>query len=244
MDIRRANPRIVLIGIQARSNSERLPNKIMRVIRGRKLLDRVVSACTSSSDHLNRNFGKFQLNVRAAVLIPFGDPVEHDYRNSKIQMMSFEGLREEDVLSRYYKAAKEMRADFIVRVTADCAQLQDFLISGMVTAASFGNYDYVTNTHHRTFREGWDVEVISSDLLEWLNSAAVTAEQREHVTMLLRFRDKVPKSFKYRHYFARVDDSDKKTSIDDMEDVLRLEAEEESIQSKKNAALMNGDAVE
>lgn len=245
MDARRANPRIVLIGIQARTNSERFPNKVMHPADGKPVLDHVLESCYSAAAYLNKNFHQFQCNVRVALLTPDGDPLVKRYHRPRgVDVLAFCGVREDDVLTRYYQASKEMRADYTVRITSDCIEIPDHLISGMIKAAVFQRCDYVTNTHHRTFREGWDVEVLSSDLLDWLNSYAVTAEQREHVTMLLRFRDVVPKSFKYRHFFNRVDDSDRKTSIDEPSDIARFEAERDSIRSKKNAAIMNGDAVE
>jgi spore coat polysaccharide biosynthesis protein SpsF len=244
MDGRRANPRIVLIGIQARTNSERFPNKVLQVADGKPVIEHVMESCATAALYLNKNFNQFQCSVRVALLVPEGDVLKKLYRRSKIvDILEFDGVPESDVLTRYYIAAKAMRADFTVRITSDCIELPSHCISSHIKSAIYGDFDYVTNTHHRTYREGWDVEVLSSNLLEWLNCYATTAEQREHVTMLLRFRDRVPRTFRYMHLFENFDSSNIKTSIDEPQDLVRFQAERDSINSKKRAALANGDFI-
>lgn len=239
MDSRRTNPRIVLVGIQARTNSERFPNKVMQVVAGKTILKHVLDACSDAASYLNRNFNRYQCNTKVAILVPDGDPIKQRHRDA----LSFPGVREEDVLTRYYLGMKEMRADYVVRITADCVSLPSHLVSSHIKTALYGDHDYVTNTHHRTFREGWDVEVISANLMDWLTVYAATPEHREHVTMLLRDRSLVPRSFKYCHVYDNVDDSHIKTSIDEPIDLLNFQAERDSIDSKKAAAIANGDMV-
>lgn len=91
---------------------------------------------------------------------------------------------EEDVLSRYYYAAKENEADVVVRITSDCP-----LIDPEVTQKTIDyylrnkdNFDYVSNTLERTFPRGLDTEVFSFKQLEVAYSKAKEKYQREHVT--------------------------------------------------------------
>ena len=70
---------------------------------------------------------------------------------------------EENVLSRYYYAAKENNADVVVRVTSDCP-LIDPEVSSRIIDFYFKNrekYDYVSNTIDRTYPRGLATEVFS-----------------------------------------------------------------------------------
>src|SRR5439155_25278317 len=64
----------------------------------------------------------------------------------------------EDVLDRYYQAARTFAADVIVRVTADCPLL-DREVSGRVVARfGRGDVDYASNINPPTFPDGLDTE--------------------------------------------------------------------------------------
>ncbi|NSJ93195.1 acylneuraminate cytidylyltransferase, partial [Coprococcus sp. MSK.21.13] len=74
---------------------------------------------------------------------------------------------EEDVLSRYYYAAKENNADVVVRITSDCP-LIDPEVSENIIQFYLDNkdkYDYVSNTIERTYPRGLDTEVFSFRVL-------------------------------------------------------------------------------
>lgn len=231
----------MLIGIQARTNSTRFPGKCNLPVGTRTVLERVADACTEAAQFINRNMPKLGAVVRVAILCPNGDDIERRY-GSRYLVMSFPGLAEDDVLSRYYIAAEKMRADYVVRITADCVFTAPYLVSRCIKAALLGGHDYVTNTHHRSFREGMDTEVISAGLLAWLHSQAVDSE-REHVTTLLAERHLVPSAYRYCHVLNDVDDSALKTSIDTPEDYDRALVELQQLQTKRVAALQQGDTV-
>ncbi len=91
---------------------------------------------------------------------------------------------EEDVLDRYYRAAKKYHADVIVRITADCP-----LIDPKITARVIKHYlknkdklDYVSTNHPATFPDGLDVEVFSFNALEEAWKSGKKQYEREHVT--------------------------------------------------------------
>lgn len=232
----RARQRRVLIGIQARTNSKRLPGKINLEIAGQTLLDKVVSSCVRAEQYLNRQSGKLNCAVRTMILCPAEDPLIGKYA-ANYNIQSFPELEDNDVLSRYMMAAAEGGFDYVVRITADCYFTEPFLISRCVKTALFDNCDYVCNTTYRTFREGMDVEVLSFALLDYLDSKA-RGEHREHVTTLIK--DKIPDGFRAHCVMNGVDDSYIKTSIDTMEDYHRVVAEVDSLRSKRQAAISNG----
>jgi spore coat polysaccharide biosynthesis protein SpsF len=102
--------------------------------------------------------------------------------------------REEDVLGRYYYAAKEYAADVIVRITSDCPLIDPYVIDDVVDIFLKGNYEIVANAginiSTRTFPRGLDVEVFSFEVLEMAFKNATENYQREHVTPYIHEKSK------------------------------------------------------
>jgi len=166
--------KIVLI-MQTRMGSTRLPGKVMKKLKGEpvlwhdiqrlkqsKLIDEIVIATTTKK--------------RDNII----------YKNSlKWGVKSFRGS-EEDVLKRYYDTAKECNADIIVRVTSDCPLIDPKISDKVIKFYLENNYKLVTNAgiykEKRTFPRGFDTEVFSFQVLEEAYKKATEKYQREHVT--------------------------------------------------------------
>jgi spore coat polysaccharide biosynthesis protein SpsF (cytidylyltransferase family) len=169
---------------------------------------------------MGRQFSNFQALTKMWLLVPSGDEIKEKYQK---QIMVYEGDAD-DVLSRYVDVARMEKADYIVRITADCLHIPSFMISRAIKAAVKRETDYVTNVVFRTSMEGFDVEVISKRLLDYLDENA-KGEDREHVTTLIRNNlDKFPFTKKDRpsicHIIDAFDLSWVKTSIDTEEEYL------------------------
>ncbi|MBL6971920.1 MAG: NTP transferase domain-containing protein, partial [Desulfobacterales bacterium] len=137
---------MIMAIIQARMGSTRLPGKVLADINGRPMLWHVVHRVQSakSIDHV----------VVATSVNPADDPVagyclDNGYRY-------FRGS-ETDVLDRYYQAAKQFKAETVVRITADCPLMDPLVVDKVVKTFLKGDYDYVTNTLRYTFPDGIDV---------------------------------------------------------------------------------------
>jgi spore coat polysaccharide biosynthesis protein SpsF len=229
----------VLIGIQARSTSKRFPNKIFELIGPERVLDHVVGKAKSAANHINR-YGKQRgtsrqpmMNVRVALLIPYADKaLYNNFRYS--DCLIIEGP-EDDVLARYVDAQRITDSDFIVRLTADCPLLLDYLISKHINVAVLDDYDYVSNVDEacRTIADGFDCEVISRKALDWLNHNAVGPD-REHVTSLIRSRR--PEGIRQAVIMSKLDTSHMKMSIDTPEDLNNIRRYFEETENKKEAA--------
>ncbi len=206
----------VLIGIQARSTSTRLPGKALRKLYNKPILSWVLNAALDSSSYLEKT--NPDLSVDTVILCPYGDPIVDYFNEYNVS----EG-DEFDVLSRYVEAATEYQSDYIVRITGDCPFLTGFLITNLILKAISGRFDYISNVDPvcRTELDGRDIEVISYDGLCWLDRNAVSPEDKEHVTTCLR-REK-PISLKRGHVLARLDMSEEKLSIDTEEDFNHCE---------------------
>ena len=96
---------------------------------------------------------------------------------------------EEDVLSRYYHAAKENNLEIVVRVTSDCPLIDPYVTDNIVRYFKENKHDIVTNAsadlRTRTYPRGLDTEVFSFKALEDAFNNAREKYQREHVTPYL-----------------------------------------------------------
>ena len=98
-----------VIIVQARMGSSRLPNKVMKIINGKPMIELIVKRLKKSKE-ANDVVVATSRESENKVLI------EH---LKKIKTKVFIG-KENDVLDRFYRAAKKFKADIIVRITADC----------------------------------------------------------------------------------------------------------------------------
>lgn len=157
--------------MQARVGSTRLPGKVLKKICGKTVLEHDI-------DRLKRVKNIDQIVIATTTLERDNAIVEEAKR---IGVDCFRGS-EEDVLSRYYYAAKENNADVVVRVTSDCP-LIDFQVTEKVIQFYLENkYDYVNNTIIKSFPRGLDTEVFSFEVLKRAFLEATSTRDREHVT--------------------------------------------------------------
>ena len=94
---------------------------------------------------------------------------------------------ENDVLARYYGAAKGNNVETVVRITSDCPLIDPFVIDDIINFFKDKEiYDIVTNASsdlsERTYPRGLDTEVFSFQVLENAYKHAGKQYQREHVT--------------------------------------------------------------
>jgi spore coat polysaccharide biosynthesis protein SpsF len=88
----------------------------------------------------------------------------------------------EDVLDRFYQAARPYQPEYVVRLTGDCPLTDPGVIDDVIRFCRNGQYDYASNTLHPTFPDGLDVEVCRFASLEEVWRNASMKSQREHVT--------------------------------------------------------------
>jgi spore coat polysaccharide biosynthesis protein SpsF len=158
--------------IQARMGSTRLPGKVMLKLGDKPILQHIV-------ERLKLCQGIDEI-VLAITVNSKDDILAELAVNNGIKF--FRG-DEEDVLARYFYAAKENKLDIIARVTSDCPFVDPYLVDDL--AGCFAGYpaiDYISNTLKRTFPRGLDVEVFKFSALEKAFSSARLPYQREHVT--------------------------------------------------------------
>jgi spore coat polysaccharide biosynthesis protein SpsF len=165
-------PKVVAI-IQGRMSSARLPGKILADIAGQPMLQRVFVRTSRAATVTETIF--------ATTTDPSDNPVAEYCDFSEIP---FTRGSLYDVLDRYYQTAKSAKADYIVRVTADCPVIDPTLIDDVMNALLEGEYDFVCNRlpppWHRTYPIGLDVEACTFKVLEKARKEAKEPQHREH----------------------------------------------------------------
>ena len=143
--------------IQARMGSTRLPGKVLRVIKGKSILEHQI-------DFLKQSESINQL-VIATTKLSEDNKIE-DLAH-KLNIDCFRGSTQ-DVLERYYKCAKRFKGDIIVRITADNPLVEPTLVDKIVQIAIETKCDFATNMIKQTYPLGYLVEVFPFVILEKL----------------------------------------------------------------------------
>lgn len=147
--------------------------------------------------------------------------------NSIVEIAKKENVKyfrgsEDDVLNRYYFAAKENNVDIVVRVTSDCPCIDGDIID-MVVAEFLKDitYDFVATVLKRTFPIGLDVEVIKFSALERAYKEAKKDYQREHVSDYIYEN---PHKFKLKNVEAsdKYNNAKLRITLDTKEDYMLL----------------------
>jgi len=93
---------------------------------------------------------------------------------------------ESDVLARYYKTAKEIGADIVMRITSDCPLIDPAVNGRVLEMLTTGQFDYACNNMPPGFPHGLDCEVFTRAALDQAHANARDPYEREHVTPWLR----------------------------------------------------------
>lgn len=228
----------VLIGIQARTNSTRLPAKAYKDIGGASLIHRVIDQCLRAATWMMKSDYENIIKTKVVVLIPNDDPLR---KHIEHRVEVFEG-HETDVLSRYIKGSKNFGADYTVRITGDCAWITSKIIAKGLRDAIIKKADYTSNVLVRTYMEGYDTEVLSKKCLKWLDENAKTDYEREHVTIKIvnDIEKGLMPDLKLHTILNDYDLSHIKTSIDTQEEYESSLALHNSLKQKKYLASRYG----
>lgn len=201
--------------IQARLGSTRLPGKVLlrladdtvlghvvRRVRACRRLDEVVVATTVEAED-------------AAIVAEC----------ARLGVPSFRGSAE-DVLGRYFHAARGVGAETVVRVTSDCPLFDPALLGRMLEEFQRLNepavtVDYLSNTLRRTFPRGLDAEIFTFAALQCAFTEANAPHEREHVTPFL-YAD--PERFRLHSFENPTDLSGHRWTLDTLDDWKLIEA--------------------
>lgn len=164
----------IIAVIQARLTSTRLPKKIMLDLHGKPLLCHVVERVK-------------QAKLIDSIVLAIPDSSSNDDLGLFVKQYDWNVFRgsENDVLSRYYHAATQFKADVIVRITSDCPLIDPKIIDETIKQHIRDGNDYTAVGVEGGFPRGLDVEVFNFISLKIAYSSAVERSEREHVTLFI-----------------------------------------------------------
>jgi glutamate-1-semialdehyde aminotransferase/spore coat polysaccharide biosynthesis protein SpsF (cytidylyltransferase family) len=198
----------VLAIIQARYNSRRFPGKVVSKINNKTILEILIKRL-SRSKYISKTIVAFSESANDKEILNICKKLGINY---------FIGS-ENDVLDRFYKAAKRYNGMNVVRITADCPLLDYKIVDEVISKFFLNKVDYASNIHPPTFPDGLDVEVFKFSALKEAYIKSKKSTEREHVTPYIINN----KKFKKFNLKSDKDYSFLRLTIDEKEDLFLIE---------------------
>jgi spore coat polysaccharide biosynthesis protein SpsF len=202
--------RAVRVFIQARMSSRRFPGKVLVPLAGRPMIDHVLERCAAA-------FGK-----DSVVLATSEDPSD-DALAARVRSQDYALFRGDlaDLVRRFQDCLRAHPCEWFVRISGDSPLIDPGLVS-RITARRAPQYDLVTNVQTRTFPPGQSVEVVRAECFARIDSAALSAEEREHATQVF-YRS--PGVYRICSVLARAPGLERQSfTVDTAEDLRAVEA--------------------
>lgn len=209
---------MILAILQARVSSSRLPGKVLKPLLGVPMLLRQLERLKKSR--------KIDRLLVATSTEPSDDPIEKLCEENGIAC--YRGSLN-DVLDRFYQAARGFDPEHVVRLTADCPLTDAKLIDDVIGFYLDGDFDYASNAIQATYPDGLDMEVFRFSCLEQAWREAALPSQREHVTPFIHQQ---PLLFKIGHYKNSSDLSHLRWTVDEPKDFELVTMVYEALYSK------------
>ncbi|HEY9002090.1 MAG TPA: glycosyltransferase family protein [Mucilaginibacter sp.] len=163
----------IVIVVQARMSSNRLPGKVMLPILGESLLYRMIERLKMI---------RHQAQIVIAIPEEAGDDII-EKEATKIGVPCFRGSLN-NLLDRHYQVAKQYNADIILKIPSDCPLIDPRIIDQVLDFYfdHHGQYDFVSNLHPASFPDGNDVEIMTMACIEKTWKEATRQLELEHTT--------------------------------------------------------------
>lgn len=198
-----------LVIIQARCGSSRLPSKVMKNIEGRTSLEQMLNRVSKAT--------KVDEVMVATTINPEDISI--------VNLVSGLGYRvfvgsSNDVLDRYYQAAKLLKPKYVIRLTADCPLFDWRLLDEAIEELKDDSDDLCSYTE--TFPDGEDLEIVRFSVLEEMWKNAHLASEREHVTLYVKSH---PEIYKLQNYECKLGNlKNERWTLDEPEDLELIRA--------------------
>ncbi len=168
--------KIVLL-IQARVTSSRYPNKVLK---------KIVKSKLTVVDMIYHRLKKCKNLSKILFVIPKNKNNQKLSKYLKNKRYPFFSGSENNVLNRFYEATKNIKPDYIVRVTADCPFVDYRILNDLIKKIQTNKFDYLSNVNPPTFADGLDLEAFKFDKLEEAVKKATSQFDKEHVTPFIK----------------------------------------------------------
>jgi spore coat polysaccharide biosynthesis protein SpsF len=212
--------------VQARTGSSRLPNKVMKYLEDKLVLDHVI-------DRLQKS--KYARQVIICTSTKKEDDIIQEHCQKK-NIKCFRGS-ELNVLERYYETATFYKSEYIVRVTSDCPLIDPKYIDFMIEKYFELKQQYLGPKYYgnHKFPDGFNGEIFNYQVLKEAFENA-NENEKEHVTTYIM---KKYKTFEFDYpidyqKYQSIDFSNLHLSLDNKEDYELLKNIFNHVYLKKN----------
>jgi len=204
------SPARVIVVVQARASSARLPGKVLRVLAGRSLLAHLIERLRRAA-------------LPDGLMIATSAALDDDAVAAEAARLGVRCHRGSlsDVAGRMLGALRESGSDALVRISGDSPLLDPALVDRAIALFRETDADLVTNVQRRTFPKGQSVEVVTRGALERACAAMTDNSDREHVTPYLYAH---PESIRIVNFASEIPRGDLQLSVDTEEDLARVRA--------------------
>jgi spore coat polysaccharide biosynthesis protein SpsF len=199
-----------LVIIQARCGSSRLPEKVLKDIYGKTALERMV-------DRVRKSQSVDEIIIATTI----------NKEDIKIvKLVSLMGLRvfvgsSNDVLDRYYQAARLIKPRYVIRLTSDCPLFDYEIMDDAIKTFENKNCDYL-GMISETFPDGLDLEIMNYEALETAWEKAELLSEREHVTLYIKNHPELFNIFDYKYLHGNL--KHMRWTLDENEDLIFVQA--------------------
>lgn len=154
-----------------RFSSSRLPGKIMREIGGRPIIDYIVERILTVVD-------KEHFTIATSDDVTDDRIEEYCKRNN---LNCFRGSLS-NVSKRFLECALHFNWDYALRINGDNFFVETDVMKHFIDVSATGQYDFLSNTHNKTFPQGMSVESVRVSYYKDAFRKFSSEEDFEHVT--------------------------------------------------------------
>lgn len=170
--------RKIVAFLQARTDSTRLPKKVLKTLLDKPMIIQELIRVKRSS------------MIDKLVLLT-SEETSDDELASIVSEYGFSVFRgsKDNVLERFYKCTEALKLntnDIVVRLTGDCPVHDAVIIDELINAFLESEFDYMANCVNPIYPDGFDVEVFTFEALKKAYFGAKKLSEKEHVTPYIR----------------------------------------------------------
>ena len=193
--------------IQARCGSKRLPNKVLKLIKGKSTIEHIYNRMKSS-----------KIFSQIIILTSKSKKDDRIIQLCKKKKYNFFRGSHKNVSSRFYNVCKNNNFEFFFRANADSPLLDISIIKNKISYTK--KFDIITNCYKKTYPKGQSIELISKKI--FINSFKKFKKKQhlEHVTKYFYDNKKKYKIFNFE--LKRNLNNKYNFCIDTNKDLLRI----------------------
>lgn len=168
--------------ILARTNSRRLPDKVLLPVLGKPILYWLIKRIKKIRS-IDKIILATTLNKSDDILVNFA---------IKNKIKFFRGS-ENNVVKRLYDAAKKFNLKNILEITGDCPIIDINIIEQLLDIYKKNSVEYVNNCNYRSYPDGMDVQIFDLNALKKTIKQTKNKIELEHIGL---YQMRNPKKFK------------------------------------------------